>query len=71
MSSHFLVRSYHPNNGIRRLHLTRMQGQSNEAYFNVTSEVLTEIFGVDVREGDTWALEATLVSRAGTNGKKR
>lgn len=71
MPAHFIVRSIRPNNGIRQVHLSRMQGQPNEALFNLTSAVLADVFGAEVQEGDTWALHASLISRAGTNGTKR
>lgn len=70
MPAHFTVRSIRLNNGIRQVHLSLDQGQPNEVWLNVTSDVLAMIFGAEVQEGDTWALAATLVSRAGTSGRK-
>jgi hypothetical protein len=68
MSATFTCASVRPNNGIQQLHFTRTQGQPNHVYFNVTPAVIADIFGADVRGGDTWELSAKLVSRAGANG---
>lgn len=70
MPATFTCASVRPNDGIRQIHLTRMQDQPNHVYFNVTSDVLRQIFDADVREGDVWAIRAVLISRAGTNGSK-
>jgi hypothetical protein len=71
MPANFVVRSIKPNNGIRQVHLSLDQGQPNEVWLNVTSDVLALIFGDDVREGDVRALQAPLVVRAGSNGVNR
>lgn len=72
MPAHFIVRSIRPNNGIRQVHLSRDEGQPNEVLYNVTADVLRLLFNADVREGDVWSLpQATLVSRAGSNGTRR
>lgn len=69
MPTIFTCASVRPNDGIRQLHFTRTQEQPNHIYFNITPAVLADIFGADVRGGDTWELSATLISRAGSNGK--
>lgn len=70
MSATFTCASVRPNNGICQIHLTRTQTQPNHVYLNIEASVLREIFGADVHGGDVWALQATLVSRAGTNGTR-
>lgn len=71
MSAHLTCAAVRANNGIRQVTLSLMRPQPNYVYLNVTADVLADIFNADVREGDTWALQATLVSRAGTNGLNR
>lgn len=71
MPANFIVRSIRPNNGIIQLHLSLDLGQPNEIWLNVTPQVLAMIFGDDVREGDVRAMQAPLINRAGSNGKKR
>jgi hypothetical protein len=66
----FIIRSVRPNNGIRQIHLSLDQGQPNEVWFNITSDVMAEIFGNEVCEGDRRVLSAVLLGRAGTNGMK-
>lgn len=71
MPATFTCASVRPNNGICQVHLTRVQGQPNHVYLNIEPDVLKDIFGVDVRGGDTWELQARLISRAGANGMNR
>jgi len=71
MPATFICASVRPNNGIKQVHLTVTRDQPNHVYLNVEADVLKDIFEGDVRGGDTWALQATLISRAGTNGMKR
>jgi hypothetical protein len=64
----FIVRSSVPNNGIRRIHLSRNVGaQPEEIYINALPETLPETF----EEGDEWSVEFTLIRRAGSNGANR
>lgn len=61
--------SVHEHGSVRQIVFSLMRAQPNYGYFKMEPEVLREIFEADVREGDTWALQAKLVSRAGTNGQ--
>lgn len=71
MPATFTCTHIRPNNGIRQIHLSTDQGQPNHVYLNITSDVLGSIFNADVREGDAWSLQATLINRAGANGMNR
>lgn len=63
--------SVHESGRVRQIVFSLMRTQPNYGYFRMEPDVLREIFDADVREGDTWALQATLVSRAGTNGTRQ
>ena len=62
--------SVHEQGSVRQIVFSLMRKQPNYGYFKMEPEVLRDIFNGEVREGDTWALQATLVSRVGTNGQK-
>lgn len=70
MPAKFVVRSIQPKIGVLQIHLSLDLGQPNDILLNVTPHVASLIFGEEVREGDVRAVQATLVSRAGTNGRK-
>lgn len=71
MPATFVVRSIEANDGIRKIHLSRDQVQPNEIWINATGEVLADIFGADVREGDMREVTVRLIARAGSNGTER
>lgn len=64
----FVVRSAVPNNGIRKIHISRHIGsQPEEIYINVLPGTLPDEF----MEGDEWSVEFKLIRRAGSNGHRR
>lgn len=71
MPAIFTVRTVVPNNGIIKVHLSLDRAQPNEVWFNVTREVLADIFGDEVCEGDAREISVRLIDRAGTNGRER
>ena len=70
MPARFICRLSEQNNGIQKIHLTAYDQQPNDAYFNVTPNVLKRMGG-DVMEGDEVGVTLTLLRRPGHNGKNR
>lgn len=71
MSATFTCESSRENESVKQIVFSIMRAQPSYAYFKIEREIGRQLFNGDVREGDVWALQATLVSRVGANGMNR
>lgn len=66
MVTEWIVQSVEPNNGIRRIHLTRDSGRQPEHFF---LNVLPETVPGALSQGDVCGVTFTLIRRRGSNGQ--
>lgn len=65
MGAEWIVQSARPNNGIKRIHFVRDDGdQPEDLFLNVTAKTAPQTF----TEGDVWRVQWKLIRRRGANG---
>lgn len=71
MPATFTCDSARENDSVKQIVFSIVRTRPSYAYYKIEPDVARDLFNADVREGDVWEIQATLVSRAGANGMNR